>query len=59
MLEIVVICMCADFFWHKALVAHLRQNNLSIQSTDTRWPGQRVRKCLDRVGLGYRSKVQT
>ena len=23
-----------------SLVAHLRQNNLSIQSTDTRWPGR-------------------
>jgi len=41
-----------------SLVAHQRQNNISIQSTDTR-SGQRVKKCLGRVELGHGSKVQT
>ena len=39
MLEIFLISMCAaeiGDFWQKAFtVAHRRQNNLSIQSTDT------------------------
>jgi len=45
MLEILVICMGAAQtrdFWQKAFttIAHRHQNNLSIQSTDTQWPGR-------------------
>jgi len=67
MLEIFVICVCVlhrleNFDREHSLVAHRRQNNLSIQSTDTEWPG-RVTELkvsgLGRVRSGHWSKVQT
>jgi len=56
MLEMFVICMCAA--WTRGfLAADRRQNNLSVQSTDTHWPGPVTGSQASGSVLG--SKVQT
>jgi len=70
MLEIFVLWLCAAIcldrdLWQKAFTSstHRRQNNLSVQTTDTQGPsqvtGQKRPVGSDRVGSGHGSKVQT
>ena len=50
-----------ETFSRKHSLAHRRQNNLSIQSTDTQWPGRVTGSKSSgsgRVGEGHESKVQ-